>query len=194
MEFIIYNYSFIERLLLALLVVFFVVLLIQARTIKQKNKAKEKRVLEAFPELTELDLKYRTVALSNYLRYYLFTSKQRAWYTLSILGAFTLIVGGMSSIFLTDKNYIGFFCFAIAYYFIIIFRMNQPSVKKQLEFWKNYLIDHPENYLNVLVTSEDEAREISKMQRKSYIFAFIIATILLLLGIILYIRFQYLYY
>lgn len=194
MEFIIYNYFFIESFIFAIFLALFVLLFKQVQTVKRWSKAKEKRVLEVFPELTEFDLQYRKAALLNYLRYYLFNSKQRAWYTFSILGAVVFLSGGIFSMYLSDKNYIAFFCFAIAYYFIIIFRAIQPSLEKQFKFWKLYLIENPENTLNVLITNETEARIIFKEQNKLYIYAFIMATLFLLQGLISYIRFHNLFF
>ena len=184
MNFIINNHIFFNLIIFALILVFFVLIFKQAQSIKQRNKTKEARVLKEFSELTELDLKYRKVALSNYIRYYLFTSKQRAWFTISMLSALFFLSGGIFSIFLTDKDYIVLFCFSISYYLIFFLRVKQPSIEKQLEFWKEYLIKHPENHLKVLVPTENEAKNMDKAQKKLSVYLFITATLFLLLSML----------
>lgn len=120
---------------------------INARFAKEKNEL----VKSLYPDLSKEELKFRRITLNNYSRIHLNSSLNNNINTVSTIIFFISIIATVTCVF-TD-NYSGI-CFGLAlmFFFISIFALNGPNFQKQQIFWQNYLNEHPDNPLMVVLT------------------------------------------
>lgn len=191
MEFIYYHDSLIELCIFALLLAFVMLFFRQFKTVKSMKKTNELKVRQLYPELSDIDLKYRKTNIVNYTRYYLYSPQQRTLLTIAILISTIGIFVALYNVIFTNKSYISFFILALTYYCRYIVQFAMPNVEKQFKFWNQYLVYNPENTLKVVLNTKQNAKLLVQENNKLLNYGLIIATLVLLLGIVSYIRFHY---
>lgn len=155
---------------------------INARFAKEKSEI----VKKAYPNLSEKDLKFRSITLSNYSRIHLNSSfKNRSTIILGIL-LFASMVGIIMCVF--SDNYSGI-CFGIAGMFFLasLIALSGPNFQKQQIFWQNYLNEHPDNPLMVVLTPiEPKYSKLIKFWKFNAFFRIFCAFYALYVGYILF--------
>lgn len=141
--------SFIRVILILLIVLNSIVLFYYLRQNKQSNKTNKQRFMQRYPEIDEKAYKLRQQNIGNYQRVYL--SSRYTWYMrLAVLALVVFLASGILAVldyFSLSIQMIGT-CFILFGISLIML----PSFKTQIDFWQNYLTEHPENDLKIIIS------------------------------------------
>ncbi|MGN8982202.1 hypothetical protein ACTNBL_07670 [Enterococcus villorum] len=140
-----------------------------------------------YPNLSTNDLNYRRVTLANYQRFY-FTENSRKikLKMISSLGVF-ITVGALIS-WVVSKNTIGIgLCLVLFDFFLAILYLSTPNTKKERTFWENYLNEHPDNSLMILLPLIDERAILYKESKKMAIYSILLGIVTLSFTSVLFI-------
>lgn len=153
------------------------------------------KYLAKYPEKTEADYRRHRKSLGAYELIHLYTPFQRTLYRV-IRGGIMISLGILVALVVTNDSstYSSQLLAGLVLYLLGFFIILQPKADKEIRFWKNYLVTHPENLLNVTINDSVDNLEKVKLavsaRRKIMIYCFIIGTLFLLLSLIIYLRTQ----
>ena len=158
-----------------------------AKIKKNVKMIEDNLVRKNYPNLSTNDLNYRRVTLANYQRFY-FTENSRKikLKMISSLGVF-ITVGALIS-WVVSKNTIGIgLCLVLFYFFLAILYLSTPNTKKERTFWENYLNEHPDNSLMILLPLIDERAILYKESKKMAIYSILLGIVTLSFTSVLFI-------
>lgn len=122
-----------------------------------------------FPELSNEDLKLRKTAIINYQNMYLNITFKRGIQMLLTVALLASIIG----VLVTSMLYQYFstsFLFIIALTFcILLLSIIASSSQKQAQFWENYLNQHPDNPLKIVLLDREDVEKITAIRKKQVI-------------------------
>ncbi|EOH88763.1 hypothetical protein [Enterococcus villorum] len=158
-----------------------------AKIKKNVKMIEDNLVRKNYPNLSTNDLNYRRVTLANYQRFY-FTENSRKikLKMISSLGVF-ITVGALIS-WVVSKNTIGIgLCLVLFDFFLAILYLSTPNTKKERTFWENYLNEHPDNSLMILLPLIDERAILYKESKKMAIYSILLGIVTLSFTSVLFI-------
>lgn len=122
-----------------------------------------------FPELSKEDLKLRKTAIINYQNMYLNTTFKRGIQMLLTVALLASIIGALVTSMLY-QDFSTSFLFIIGLTFcIILLSIIAPSSQKQTQFWENYLNQHPDNPLKIVLLDREDVEKITAIRKKQVI-------------------------
>jgi hypothetical protein len=188
------NTYFFILVILVIIIFFIRLFFLLAKVLKMTQESKRK-YLAKHPEKTETDYRQHRKSLVAYELLHLYTPFQRTLFKVT-RGGIMISLGILVALFIINDSltYSSQLLYGLIFYLLGFFIVLQPKADKQIRFWKNYLVMHPENLLNVTINdSVDNLKKIKLIEnarRKCMINCFIIGTLILFLSLIIYLRTQ----
>lgn len=139
------------NILMLLSFVLLILTIIRKMILTTIKKKQTELVKEQYPHLSRDDLKFRETSIINYYKIYSkgFFSSLKLQYFLSYLLLMTL---GIAIGCLYSYNYLGsYFCVALIAFYCVIICLTFSKISSKQLFWTNYLKEHPENPLMVVL-------------------------------------------
>ncbi|QQE99473.1 hypothetical protein [Lactococcus lactis] len=153
------------------------------------------KYLTKHPERTVADYRRHRKSLVAYELLHLYTPLQRNLYQIT-RGGIMISLGILVALFIINDSltYSSQLLYGLIFYLLGFFIALPPKADKEIRFWKNYLVKHPENLLNVTINDSVEnlkkVKLVENTRRKCMINCFIIGTLILFLSLIIYLRTQ----
>lgn len=151
------------------------------KTAKPLTKLRKQSVKETFPTLTNEELKSRNISILKYEFNNFFSPSQRIFilvYAISLIASFSIIIFALIS----QKTFLeGSFLVAMLYLLSLLYLLVRRVNDKRLSFWENYLLNNPDNYLKVILLTDDYRDKINCVRKKLSIYFFVLGTLCLLL-------------
>ncbi|MBO0448702.1 hypothetical protein JZO76_04050 [Enterococcus sp. MJM12] len=149
---------------LAVLLIFIERLLTSSAT-KRKNKI----VKETYPDLSKKDLAFRRANLLSYYRIYSASSLNSKIIVALYLVLF--LVFGITCVIAFTPSTSGFyFRIGLVLFLMAIITLILPDRRKSQTFWENYLQEHPDNPLMVIIFPTKNDRNILVFAKISAVF------------------------
>ncbi|MDG4971428.1 hypothetical protein SM120_00240 [Lactococcus lactis subsp. lactis] len=182
-------------LVIVVTIIFFIRLFfVLAKLFKISSESKMK-YLTKHPERTVADYRRHRKSLVAYELLHLYTPLQRNLYQIT-RGGIMISLGILVALFIINDSltYSSQLLYGLIFYLLGFFIALPPKADKEIRFWKNYLVMHPENLLNVTINDSVEnlkkVKLVENTRRKCMINCFIIGTLILFLSLIIYLRTQ----
>jgi hypothetical protein len=145
---------------LIMMLVCLVIMMITIGTLIRIRREQKRYIKKLYPELSEIDLKYRRTQLIQYQRLYLNSGIKNILHKLSIFVIMIGVIITYLSLIFTELDNISFLVLSLCLYLAAFFVLSQPSVNKQYDFWHDYLEKNPDNPLKVYLVPIETARRI----------------------------------
>lgn len=178
------NSSLVINIFEIIIAVCIVLVFIRTLMVKKIKAANRAALKERFPDLSTKDLKYRRTNINNYYHAY----AQDPWnnitiiFTLIILVTIGVIIGTLISDNLVS-TYVAMAIFSLSISIVLLFT---PKYEKQVDFWSNYLDEHPDNPLMVLLMPSKDYRKIIVISKITGIAYFCLGFYMLFLAYIIF--------
>ncbi|EOS8035857.1 hypothetical protein DSH54_RS03405 [Enterococcus hirae] len=133
------------------------------------EKKKKNKVSEMFSELSKEDLKLRKTAIINYQNMYLNTTFKRGIQMLLTVALLASIIGALVTSMLYQDFSTSFLFISALTFCILLLSIIAPSSQKQTQFWENYLNQHPDNPLKIVLLDREDVEKITAIRKKQVI-------------------------